>query len=558
MADNFKKTKVAYFSMEIALESDLKTYAGGLGVLAGDLLRAASELNFPMIGVSLLNPRGYLKQKINIFGNQISQKENKFDYRKFKKLKQAVEVSIGKDIVKVNIWQYLLKSDRGIIIPVYFLDTNNKNNSRRNRQISGYLYNDNRDYRLKQEIILGRGGVKLLNILGYKNIQKIHLNEGHGALAGLELLTAASGNNFNAKLKTVRDKCVFTTHTSIPNSQEVFSYSDFIKGQPDFPAELKFLIHDDKINFTLLGFYFSSYSNAVSKKHQEIVSKLYPLNNIYSNTNGVSSVYWTSEEFKKLFDKYILNWRADNSLLKNAAKIPLSEINLAHQKNKDKLVAQTNKISGAKLKPDVFTIVYAKRFVSYKRPLFLFNDIGRLLKINQEVGKIQIIYSGKAHRADRGGKKMVKELFNLRKILKGKIEIAYITDYDLAKAKLLISGADLWLNTPLPFNEACGTSGMKAAHNGVPQLSTLDGWWLEACLENKTGWAISEKEIKGRNETRNENNLYNLLSDKIIPLYYNKKKKWLEIMRSTIAINAAYFNSQRNLKQYIKEAYKIK
>ncbi|MHB8903534.1 MAG: alpha-glucan family phosphorylase [Patescibacteria group bacterium] len=558
MVDNFKKTKVAYFSMEIALENDLKTYAGGLGVLAGDLLRAASELNFPMVGITLLNPRGYLKQKINIFGNQVPQAENKFDYRKFKKLKPIIEISIGQDIVKVNIWQYCLKSDRGIIIPVYFLDTNHKDNSRRNRKISNYLYNDNRTYRLKQEIILGRGGVKLLNIIGYQNIQKIHLNEGHGSLAGLELLTETKGNNFNAKLKAVRDKCVFTTHTSIPDSQEVFSYSDFIKRQPDFPAELKFLIHGDKINFTLLGFYFSSYANAVSRKHQEIVSKLYPLNNINSNTNGVSSIYWTSEEFKKLYDKYIFNWRVDNSLLKNAFKVPLSEINSAHQKNKNALINYVNKVSGAKLKPDVFTIVYARRFVAYKRPLFLFNDISQLLKINQAVGKIQLIYSGKAHRTDKEGKKIIKNLFNLRKLLKGKIELVFVENYDLDKAKLLVSGADLWLNTPLPFNEASGTSGMKAAHNGVPQLSTLDGWWPEGYRENKTGWAISEKEIRGKNGVRNENNLYSLLADQIIPLYYNKKNKWLEIMRNTISLNAAYFNSQRNLKQYIKEAYKIK
>ena len=549
MIDNRKNIKDAYLSMEIALESDLKTYAGGLGVLAGDLLRAASELKFPMVGVTLLNPNGYLKQKIDFFGRQMSQPETKFNYQKLKKIDKFLEVVIGFEKVKINIWQYSLKSDQGIIIPVYFLDTNHKDNSKINRKISAYLYNDNRTYRLKQEIILGRGGVKLLNALGYNKIQKIHLNEGHGSLEGLELLMETKGKDFNTKLKIVRDKCVFTTHTSIPGSQETYSCSEFIKLQADFPIELKFLIHDDKINFTLLGLYFSSYTNAVSKKHQEIVSKLYPLKNIQSNTNGVDSIFWTSEEFKKLYDRYISRWREDNSLLKKAAKIPLAEISFAHQKNKNELIEYINKSTGAKLKTEVLTIVSARRFVSYKRPLFLFNNLCELLKLSEKIGKIQLIYAGKAHRSDKDGKKLIKNLFILKKILSGKIELVYLEDYDLNKSKLLVAGADLWLNTPLLFNEACGTSGMKAAHNGVPQLSTLDGWWLEGYKENQTGWAIIEK--------KGEDNLYNLLAE-IVSLYYTKQAKWLELMRRVISQNAAYFNSQRNLKQYIKEAYKIK
>ena len=357
------------------------------------------------------------------------------------------------------------------------------------------------------------------------------------------------GKDFNTKLKIVRDKCVFTTHTSIPGSQETYSCSEFIKLQADFPIELKFLIHDDKINFTLLGLYFSSYTNAVSKKHQEIVSKLYPLKNIQSNTNGVDSIFWTSEEFKKLYDRYISRWREDNSLLKKAAKIPLAEISFAHQKNKNELIEYINKSTGAKLKTEVLTIVSARRFVSYKRPLFLFNNLCELLKLSEKIGKIQLIYAGKAHRSDKDGKKLIKNLFILKKILSGKIELVYLEDYDLNKSKLLVAGADLWLNTPLLFNEACGTSGMKAAHNGVPQLSTLDGWWLEGYKENQTGWAIIEK--------KGEDNLYNLLAE-IVSLYYTKQAKWLELMRRVISQNAAYFNSQRNLKQYIKEAYKIK
>ena len=549
MRDDKNKVKVAYFSMEIALENDLKTYAGGLGVLAGDLLRAASELKFPMIGISLLNPQGYLKQKINIFGRQVSKPDKGFNFKKLTRLKETTEICIGREKVKVGVWQYSLKNKNGFIIPVYFLDTNLAENSKQNRKISGQLYNDNRIYRLKQEIVLGRAGIKILKILGYKNINKIHLNEGHGSLAGLELLLEEKPGDFKTRLNKVRKTCIFTTHTSIPNSQEVFNYSDFIKLQNDFPFELKSLVKDNEINFTLLGFYFSDYINAVSKKHQEIVNQLYPLNNIKSNTNGVDSVFWTCPEFKKIYDQHIPNWRANNALLKKAIIIPDKEILSAHQTAKRRLFDYINNISQSKLEEEVFTIGYARRFTAYKRPEFLLSDLKELLRINEEVGKIQIIYSGKAHRSDQEGKMMIKDIINFKKLLKGKIELVFIENYDFEKAKLIVSGVDLWLNTPEPYNEACGTSGMKAAHNGVPQFSTLDGWWPEGYQENKTGWAILEKEI---------NNLYSLLADKIIPLYYNNKEGWAKIMRSTISINAAYFNSQRNLKQYIKEAYKIK
>jgi len=552
MLDSFKKTRVAYFSMEIALENDLKTYAGGLGVLAGDLLRAASELKFPMIGITLLNPLGYLKQKINFFGQQVSKAETEFDYKKLKKINKTIEIIIGLEKVKIGIWQYSLKSDDGLTIPIYFLDTDIEGNLQEDKKISGRLYNDSRVYRLKQEIVLGRGGIKLLSALGYYNINKIHLNEGHGSLAGLELLLEQKEKSFASRLKNVRQKCVFTTHTSIPDLQEIFSFSDFKRLQTDFPNELNFLVKDDKINFTLLGFYFSDYINAVSKKHQEIVSKFYPLNDIKSNTNGVDSIFWTSDEFKMLYDKYILNWREENALLKNASKIPTKEILLARQKTKKKLIDYVNNISKSKLKEDVFTIGYARRFTAYKRPEFLLKNISQLIRINQEIGKIQIIYSGKAHRSDKNGKRMIKDIMDFKKKLKGKIELVFIEDYDLTKAKMLVSGVDIWLNTPELYNEACGTSGMKASHNGVPQFSTLDGWWPEGYQENKTGWAINEKKD-------GTSNLYNLLADKIIPLYYNNNKEgWAKIMRSTISINAAYFNSQRNLKQYIKEAYKIK
>ena len=552
MSEKFNKTKVAYFSMEIAVESSLKMYAGGLGVLAGDLLRSAANINFPMIGITILNKQGYLKQKINIFNNQISGPEIKNDLTKLKKINKSVEINIGKEKVKVGVWQYKIKSQSGFIIPVYFLDTDLKENSLAMRNLSGRLYGGDRAYRLKQEIVLGRGGIKMLKELGCNNIKKIHLNEGHGSLACLELLAESKQKLFLAKVKDVRKKVVFTTHTTIANSQEVFPLNDLLKYQPECPEELQRLSKNNDVNFTLLGFYFSSYINAVSKMHQKVVSKVYPKFKINSNTNGVDSMFWSSEEFKKKYDKYIPGWRKDNSKLKQALKIPNIEIALAHKKAKKKLLDYANKFSNGKLKEDVFTIGFARRFTPYKRPEFIFQDVKELLKINSSVGKIQIIYSGKAHPGDKEGQKIINCIFRNKKTLKNKIEIVFLEDYNLDKAKLLVSGVDVWLNTPIASEEASGTSGMKAAHNGVPQLSTLSGWWIEGYKENKTGWAILENIKSGKN------NLYKLLANKIIPLYYNENQGWLNMMKNVIILNASSFNSQRTLKQYIKDAYKIK
>lgn len=552
MSEKSNKTQVAYFSMEIAVESDLKMYAGGLGVLAGDLLRSAANLNFPITGISILNRQGYLKQKISIFKNQISGSETKNNLSKLKKLNKFVEINIGKEKVKVGVWQYKIKSQSGFIVPVYFLDTDLKENSSAIRNLSGRLYGGDRAYRLKQEIVLGRGGIKMLKVLGYSNIKKIHLNEGHGSLACLELLEQSKQKTFTAKAKEVRKQVVFTTHTTIANSQEIFLLNDLLKYQQDFPEELRKMNKNNEINFTSLGFYFSSYINAVSKMHQKVVSTVYQKFEINSNTNGVDSIFWSSDEFKKMYDKYIAGWRKDNSKLKQALKISKTEIASAHKKAKKRLLDYANKFSKGRLREDVFTIGFARRFTPYKRPEFIFQDIKELLRINNEVGKIQLIYSGKAHPGDKEGQKIINSIFRNKKRLKNKIEIVFIEDYNLDKAKLLVSGVDLWLNNPIASEEASGTSGMKAAHNGIPQLSTLSGWWIEGYYENKTGWAILENLKNGKN------NLYQLLSNKIIPLYYNDQGKWLEIMRTTIAFNASFFNSQRTLKQYIKEAYKIK
>ncbi len=388
----------------------------------------------------------------------------------------------------------------------------------------------------------------MLEAIGHRNIKKIHLNEGHGALAAVEVFLSSKQYKEKDKLKEVRNKCVFTTHTPLPKAQDIFSLPYLLSFQPDFPGSLTGLIKNNSINLTQTGFYFSGFVNAVSSAHRQEARKIYKNNRIKAVTNGVDSLFWTAPEFKELYDKHIPGWRADHSLLRKVKQIAATEVWLAHQRAKRRLIDYINKKQEVKLDYDIFTVAFARRFAVYKRPEFLFQDLSRLLKINNQ-RRLQLIYAGKAHPQDLEGRELVKKINLLSQEMSRNIKLAFLEDYDLEKAHLLTAGADLWLNNPLPPNEASGTSGMKAAHNGIPQASTLDGWWPEGYKKNKTGWLIKEK--KG-------GEIYDLLEKEILPLYYDFPERWRKLMVSTISFNASYFNAQRTLKQYIGKAYKMK
>ena len=549
MVSRQQKNIVAYLSMEIALENNIKTYAGGLGVLAGDILRSAADSGFPMVGVTLLSDRGYLRQKVNKDGQQVSDPDPGYDFSKLEKLPQKAEIFIGPERVVVGVWRYLIKGLHGSTVPVYLLDTNVEANSAAHRGLTGRLYGGDMECRLQQEIVLGRGGVKILQALDYQDIKKFHLNEGHGALAAVELFLDSRAETDDAKVEEVRKKCVFTTHTPLPKAQDIFPIDYLLKYQPDFPSQLAGLSGGSKeINFTRLGLYFSAYANAVSQPHQKSSQKMFPEYKINDITNGVNSLTWSASEFRDLYDKYIPGWRNDNTKLLGAASIPLNMIWSAHQSAKNRMLQHIFDQYSEQLDAEVFTIGFARRFTPYKRPTFLLQDLERLLAINDKVGKIQIIYAGKAHPQDIIGQDLIRFIYETKKKLAGKIGLVFLEDYDLDKARLMTAGVDLWLNTPEPPYEASGTSGMKAAHNGVPQLSTLDGWWPEGYVKDKTGWIIREARDGGHD-------LYDVLEKEIIPLYYKHSDKWREIMRQTISLNASRFNTGRVLRQYIEEAY---
>ncbi len=539
-----KNYSVAYISMEIALENNIKTYAGGLGVLAGDLLKSAAAKKFPVVGITLLNKEGYFKQKIDTTGNQTETADTDFNLDLLKKLDTVINLNIGAENIKIGVWEYLISGEEGHVGPVYFLDADLPENKEEFKNLTKRLYGGDLENRLRQEIILGRGGVKILQALGFENINKYHINEGHGALATIELFLSRKGKSEKAKIEAVKKLCVFTTHTPIKTVYDDFPLDLLLQNQPDFPVGLKGLIKRQELNTLDLGMYFSGFINGVSKRHQELLENIFPTQKIEAITNGVNSVFWTGPEFRKLFDDNLAGWRENNSLLKQSEKIPGEDIWVAHQQAKQRLLNYVKDKAQAGWSPEVFTLGYARRFTKYKQPLLLFTDIERLLEVIEEGGEMQIVLAGKAHRRDTSGQEALKKIFEIKEKYP-QLKIVFLENYDLNLAKLLVSGVDLWLNTPEPPLEACGTSGMKAAHNGVPQFSTLDGWWPEGYVKNKTGWAI-----------KTADDLYETLKNEILPLYYGTPDKWQTLMKNVISINASYFNSDRAWDEYVERAYK--
>ncbi|MGV8152571.1 MAG: alpha-glucan family phosphorylase [Candidatus Nanoarchaeia archaeon] len=546
------KREIAYFSMEIGLNNDMQSYSGGLGILAGDTLKSAADLNVPIIGITLLSEKGYFSQKINSSGEQ-TEAEAVWEKKKFlKKLPGEVTIKIQGRKVKVSAWQYIIKGIKGYEVPVIFLDTNIPSNSEYDRTLTSYLYGGDEGYRLAQEIVLGIGGAKILDKIGHKMIKCYHMNEGHAALLAIELYNDFI--DYPDPIEEVRSRCIFTTHTPVPAGQDRFSL-DLVKSLlPDFPLEVPGILDKEgKLNMTLLALFFSKYVNGVAKKHGEVSHEMFPSYHIDSITNGVHSLTWVSEPFKALFDKHISGWRIDPFSLRYVVGIPRKEIELAHSVSKQKMIEYVNKITGADLKKDIFTIGFARRATQYKRPDLLFYELDKLKSITKNK-KMQIIYAGKAHPRDYAGKEIIKRIIELKFKLGENLSLVYLENYDMELSKILVSGCDLWLNTPQRPKEASGTSGMKAAHNGVPSLSILDGWWIEGCIEGVTGWAIGREEAIENSDKEDAESMYKKL-ELIMNIYYNNKEEWMKIMKDTIAINASFYNTHRMLSQYVLNAY---
>ncbi len=547
------KPKIAYFSMEIGIDEHIPTYSGGLGILAGDTLKSCADLNVPIVGVTLLSEHGYFYQKIDKEGNQIELPIN-FNINDFLTLLPSkTSVTIEDRIVHIRIWNYLVKGISGYIVPIFFLDTNVDKNSEPDREITKHLYGGDNKYRLAQEIVLGIGGIRALHTLGYKTIDKYHMNEGHAALGALELLDKLRN------IEKVREQCVFTTHTPVAAGHDQFdlSLARPMIGEILPESILNEVTFENRLNMTRLALFFSHYINGVAKKHGEVSRLMFPGYSIDSITNGVHTPTWVSEPFQRLFDKHMPGWRSDPYILRAAFSIDKNEVWDAHMEAKKKLIDFVNNRYNVGMNYDHFTIGFARRQTQYKRPDLLISDPERLMQLAERVGDIQIIYAGKAHPKDGRGKETIKRIFHTMKTIHGKVKIAYIHNYDMTIGKMMTAGVDIWLNTPRRPMEASGTSGMKAAHNGVPQFSTLDGWWLEGCIENITGWGIGPEktEEEESDDDIDRNDLYGKLESWVIPKFYTDRDNWIRTMRSCIAINASFFNTNRMVQQYVLNAY---
>jgi starch phosphorylase len=553
--------RIAYFSMEVAVDSRMATYSGGLGVLAGDTLRSFADLSMPVVAVSLLYRNGYFDQHLDAAGNQIESAVhwNPADFARA--LPVTVSVSIeGREVV-LQTWRYDVEGIGGHKVPLFLLDSDVEPNTPADRELTGWLYGGDARYRLGQEIVLGIGGVRMLAALGFTQIERFHMNEGHSALLTLELLRAAGrveGGNWD--FEGVRQRCVFTTHTPVPAGHDQFDYELVRPLLGDLlPLEvIQMLGGRDRLNMTMLSLNASHFVNGVAKRHGEVTREMFAGYPIDSVTNGVHSRTWTCAAFQKLFDAHAPGWVNDPFALRHAVGIPKSEIWQAHGHAKWELVQELGR-RGIILSTEAFTLGFARRATPYKRADLLLADPRQLVETAREVGPLQILYAGKAHPKDDGGKELIRRIVRTAATLDPLVRVVYLENYDLELAKLLTAGVDLWVNTPLRPLEASGTSGMKAAHNGVPSLSVLDGWWIEGHIEGVTGWSIGPQTLNTASSDeanrRDGEDLYRKLRAVVAPTFYQDRERWTEIMRQTITFNASFFNTHRMAQQYAAIAY---
>lgn len=557
---------VAYFSMEIAVDDAIPTYSGGLGVLAGDTLRAAADLGVPMVGVTLIYRNGYIKQRLDAEGNQseVPWEWNPDDV--LEPVPGRVSVTIEGREVQIQAWRYVIEGVFGYSSTVLFLDTDLPENDPRDRDITDRLYGGDAFNRLKQEAVLGLGGVELIRAIGLDGNVVYHMNEGHSALIALGLLERRleqhkQATPVHADIDAVRAVCVFTTHTPVPAGHDKFPW-DMVS--PVLGPQRADLLQRSQcciggaLNMTYLALRFSRYVNGVALLHEQVSESMFPGYPIDAVTNGVHAPTWVSRPFSEVFDRHIPNWPRSPQYMRYALGIPRSDIRAAHAEAKKQLLAEVQLRTGKELNPDVFTIGFARRATGYKRAGLFFSDLERLRQIVRSGRPMQIVLAGLAHPNDVSGQDMIRAVFRASRELGDELPVVYMEGYNMALARFMISGVDVWLNTPLKPHEASGTSGMKAALNGVPSFSVVDGWWYEGLLEGITGWGIGPVGRDGESDEQLERaDMYDKLESTILPLFYDDPDGYAAVMRYAIALNGSFFNAQRMLEQYVTSAYHL-
>ncbi len=564
----FGPDTIAYFSMEIGLEEAMPTYSGGLGVLAGDTIRSAADGDVPMVAVTLVHRKGYFRQRLDAEGRQTEEPQAWSPETILTEVPARTRVNIEGREVALRAWRHEVGGTGGVSVPVLLLDSDLPENAEADRRLTDHLYGGDDRYRLCQEIILGIGGVRMLRALGYDSVRRFHMNEGHAALLVLELgyeeMKRRGLKEVTREIAVaVKPMCVFTTHTPVPAGHDQFPLALVRRVLTDYghaydERAVEFCL-DNVLNMTFLALDNSHYVNGVAKRHGEISRQMFGQYKVDSITNGVHAATWITPPIREVLDRHISRWREDNASLRYALGIPRHQLWAAHQSAKQDLVAWVNQRTGSMLFSNTFTIGFARRATTWKRPDLLFHDLQRLLALHRSAGPIQVIFGGKAHPRDGGGKELIQRIFAQIAQLRGQLAVAYVDDYDIDVAKRMVAGVDLWLNTPQPPLEASGTSGMKAAMNGVPQLSVLDGWWVEGCIENVTGWAIGDGNAAnggGIDERAlDAQSLYNKLETVILPMFYRDQDRYIDVMRHAIALNGSFFNTERMVDQYVRKAY---
>ena len=502
------------------------------------------------MGVTLLSRKGYFEQHLDGHGRQTESPVQWEPERFLHHLPERITVSIESRNVLVGAWRYDIIGRTGNLVPVILLDTDIAENSAYDKALTDSLYGGDDRYRFCQEVVLGIGGYRMLHALGYRGIQKFHMNEGHASLLVLEALkavTAAGTADWN--FENAREHCIFTTHTPIAAGHDQFGY-DMVRpilGEM-MPFDLLTMLGgQERLNMTKLALNLSKYVNGVAKRHEEVSRDLFPDYSIHHITNGVHSWTWTCDSFRTLYDRHIPGWDNDPSMLRHAITIPPGEVWSAHMNAKLHLLSFVKAQTGVSLSAEALTIGFARRATQYKRADLILSDLDRLLRMAVPERGLQFVFAGKAHPKDWPGKQIIERIFTASRHLGSRVPIVYLPGYDMEMARLVVSGVDLWLNTPQPPMEASGTSGMKAAHNGVPSLSALDGWWIEGQVEGWTGWSIA-----GPGDAQD---LYDKLERAILPIFNSNRDRWIDVMRHSIALNASFFNTHRMVQQYVTNAY---
>ena len=539
---------IAYLTAEIGLWSELHTYSGGLGVLAGDHVKSAADANLPLVAISLLYREGYGRQHLDTKGDQ-SESYGPIDPADhLVSTGKTIQLPLDGSTLYASVWKTDVVGVSGHVVPVYFLDTHHPNNSAEFVGLGARLYGGDDGTRIRQEYLLGVGGVRALQDLGH-DFAGMHLNEGHCTFAMLEMLHQGWTR------EELAQRTLFTTHTPVPAGHDRFAWDLVEEVVGEFlPEDARELVKNagdheqgERCSMSHLAVALSTAVNAVSNLNAQVASGMFGSTHIAPITNGVHHITWTSPQMRGLFDAHLPGWKEDPSQLGYAGSLPDAALLEARAANRRMLRELVQASTGVTLEEHRLTIGFARRFATYKRANLVFSDLERLRAIGAD--RIQFVFSGKAHPKDEGGKQLIRDIFASAGEVANDIPVAFIENYDMDTGLAMTSGVDIWLNNPIRPLEASGTSGMKAAMNGVPNCSILDGWWPEGCEHGVNGWAIGEAEDE-RDDARDAENIYNVLENEVLPLWDEGPERWAKLMRASIATSAR-FTGARMIADYL-------